>query len=284
MTGPASTFGLDGWLEKGLFVGITLVAALVAFAVIRLVTPGIERRAGRSTDPVKWQQRRTAVALLATALRYVVLIAALFTVIAILSGARGMSALGGSAILAVMIGFASQRLLTDVIAGFFILFEGQYGVGDVIQVETSKYTGMVESLGIRTTVIRQADGTRCYVPNGSVVGVRRFTSREAALTLILMTRDPESVEAALRDLQGLAERSQGLVSAPHDLERIEVGDAITAVRVTVEVPAVRLAESEALVTQAIRARLGALLVGDPVVVPVEHAPDSLDRPMDRTSA
>ncbi len=280
MITPAATFGLDGWPEKALFVGIAVAAAVVAFAIIRITTPRLERRAGRSADPVKWQQRRTAVALLATALRYVVLIAALFTIIAILSGARGISALGGGAVLAVMIGFASQRLLTDVIAGFFILFEGQYGVGDVVTIELSKYTGVVESLGIRTTVIRQADGSRCIVPNGSITGVRRFTSVQSALTLILMTRDPDAVERGLRDLGGLAARSRGLVGPPHDMERIDVGDGITVVRITIEVPAARLNESETLVTQAITTRLGEALLGDPVVVPVEHAPDSLRPPME----
>jgi len=280
---PAATFGLDGWLEKALFVGITLVIAIVAFAVIRIATPVFERRAGRSADPVKWQQRRTAVALLATSLRYVVLIVALFTIIAILAGARGMSALGGSAILAVMIGFASQRLLTDVIAGFFILFEGQYGVGDVISVESSKYSGVVESLGIRTTVIRQADGSHCYVPNGSIVGVRRFTSVQAALNLVVLTRDPAAVEGGLRDLGALAPRTRGLVGVPRDLERIEVGDGVTAVRFTVEVPAARLAQSEELLTRTITARLDEHLLGPPVVVPVEHTPGSLARPMENSA-
>jgi small-conductance mechanosensitive channel len=62
--------------------------------------------------------------------------------------------LGGSAFLGVIIGFAAQRFLMDVVAGGLIAFERWYGVGDFLMVEPSKASGIVEQFGFRTTVIR----------------------------------------------------------------------------------------------------------------------------------
>ena len=64
-----------------------------------------------------------------------------------------MAAVSGGAIVAIIVGFAFQRLLVDAIAGFFILFEGDYAVGDVVRLEPSGYTGTVESIGLRATVL-----------------------------------------------------------------------------------------------------------------------------------
>lgn len=67
------------------------------------------------------------------------------------------------------IGFGAQSLVKDLINGFFILFEDQYGVGDHITL--GQYSGIVESIGIRTTVLRDFTGDLHLVPNGSVLEV-----------------------------------------------------------------------------------------------------------------
>ena len=67
------------------------------------------------------------------------------------------------------IGFGAQSLVKDLINGFFILFEDQYGVGDHITI--GEYTGIVESIGIRTTIIRDFTGDLHLLPNGSVLEV-----------------------------------------------------------------------------------------------------------------
>lgn len=67
------------------------------------------------------------------------------------------------------IGLGAQSLVKDLINGFFILFEDQYGVGDHVTI--SQYTGIVESIGIRTTVLRDFTGDLHLIPNGSILEV-----------------------------------------------------------------------------------------------------------------
>lgn len=276
----ATTFGLDGWMEKAVLVAITLGVAIILFGLIRFIVPRADQTVAQSQDPVKWQQRRTAVALLATVLRYAVLVIAIFTVISILTGAGGVGALGGSAILAVMIGFATQRLLTDVIAGFFILFEGQYGVGDVVTLEGSKATGIVESLGIRTTVVQRFDGSRVYVPNGQISAVVRHRSVQASILVTTLTRDVDTVREAIADVTRLAESTGEIIGSPRDEEVVDMGDAVHAVRVRLRVPSARLAESLDFVRGTLGARLGDAALGDPLVTPVPRAQDDLIGPAD----
>jgi len=66
----------------------------------------------------------------------------------------------------VAIGLATQSVVKDAIAGFFILFENQFSVGDTITIEGK--TGIVEDITIRKTLLRSDDGVLHLVPNGSI--------------------------------------------------------------------------------------------------------------------
>lgn len=76
------------------------------------------------------------------------------------------------------IGFGSQRLVQDVLSGFFLLSERQYGYGDMVRIAapgaTTGVTGAVEELTLRTTMLRTIDGEVVIIPNGEV---RQVTNR-----------------------------------------------------------------------------------------------------------
>ena len=67
------------------------------------------------------------------------------------------------------LGFGAQNIVKDFLSGMFMMLEDQYGVGDVIDFE--KATGTVEAVGLRTTRLRDVNGTVWYVRNGEVVRV-----------------------------------------------------------------------------------------------------------------
>ena len=113
-----------------------------------------------------------------------------------------------------MIGFASQRLLVDVIAGFFILFEDQYGVGDIIRVDPSGYTGTVRSLGLRTTVLVGVRGERITIPNGNITAVHVFPDGRRPHRLELLTREPDAVAEILCELADATQGAGGPWVAP----------------------------------------------------------------------
>src|SRR5262249_8620343 len=77
----------------------------------------------------------------------------------------------------VAIGFGAQSLVKDVISGFFILLEDQYGVGDVIKV--GEHSGVVEHMSLRATVLRNLEGQVHVIPNGTIQAVTVLTKEWA---------------------------------------------------------------------------------------------------------
>ncbi|MDT4917167.1 MAG: moderate conductance mechanosensitive channel, partial [Pseudonocardiales bacterium] len=77
--------------------------------------------------------------------------------------------IAGTSIVGVALGFGAQNIVKDFLAGMFMLMEDQYGVGDVIDFE--KATGTVEAVGLRSTRLRDVNGTVWYVRNGEVLRV-----------------------------------------------------------------------------------------------------------------
>lgn len=77
--------------------------------------------------------------------------------------------LASAGILGVALGFGAQNLVKDFLSGMFMMLEDQYGVGDVIDI--GEATGVVESVGLRITTLRDVKGTVWYVRNGEVLRV-----------------------------------------------------------------------------------------------------------------
>lgn len=83
--------------------------------------------------------------------------------------------LAGAGIVGVALGFGAQSMVKDFLAGFFMVVEDQFGVGDVIDV--GEVTGTVEKLTLRSTRLRAADGTVWHVPNGVILRVGNQSQR-----------------------------------------------------------------------------------------------------------
>lgn len=75
--------------------------------------------------------------------------------------------LAGAGVVGVALGFGSQTLVKDFLSGIFILVEDQYGVGDIIDLDTET-SGVVEVVSLRSTRLRSVDGTVWHVPNGDI--------------------------------------------------------------------------------------------------------------------
>jgi moderate conductance mechanosensitive channel len=157
-----------------------------------------EARDAASLYRIKRQD--TAVTLVRTTLRYVLfVIVALFVLSIFLRNV--LPGIAGASLLAAIVGFGAQSFLRDIIAGFFILFEGQYNVGDFIEVEPTKASGMVEEFGLRITKIRALSGEIIYVPNGTLTGVTNYVSGQQRFTVEVQLKDEESAKRVLEEIQ-----------------------------------------------------------------------------------
>ncbi|MEO9222525.1 MAG: mechanosensitive ion channel family protein [Mycobacteriaceae bacterium] len=98
-------------------------------------------------------------------------------------------------VLGVALGFGAQRIVQDLLAGFFIIAERQYGFGDVVRISAlgsvTGVTGTVEDVTLRVTQLRSADGEVIIVPNGQIVQVTNL-SRDWARAVVDVPLPPSA--------------------------------------------------------------------------------------------
>jgi small-conductance mechanosensitive channel len=102
--------------------------------------------------------------------------------------------IAGTSIVGIAVAFGAQNVIKDYLSGLLMLFEDQYGVGDVIDFE--KATGTVEAVGLRTTTLRDTHGTVWYVRNGEVMRVGNQSQGFARVVLDVPIEAAADVEAA----------------------------------------------------------------------------------------
>lgn len=89
--------------------------------------------------------------------------------------------LASAGIVGLAVGFGAQSVVKDMISGFFILFEDQFGVGDVVKI--GDFSGVVERMSLRATVLRNLEGQVYVVPNGNIQHVTVMTKEWARAIL-----------------------------------------------------------------------------------------------------
>ncbi|WP_412753656.1 mechanosensitive ion channel family protein [Krasilnikovia sp. M28-CT-15] len=163
--------------------------------------------------------------------------------------------LTGAGILGVALGFGAQSLVKDLIAGLFMLLEDQYGVGD--SVDLGDATGVVETVGLRVTTVRDARGVLWYVRNGEIVRVGNKSQGWAMVVIDLPIGfvSSEQAESVLREAAvALADDPQ------HATEFLEPPEVVGVEQLTVDGAVIRTiakttADGQAVVQRELRRRL-----------------------------
>ena len=177
--GESAARTADILLARPLAIVLILIAAgLVARMGARLARRGVLALQARS--PIRPGSARaelrasTLGQVLSTLVRVVVWSMAALLVLDLV-GLNLAPLLAGAGIAGIALGFGAQTLVRDVLTGFFILSEDQYGVGDVITIGSTP-TGTVEDITLRITRLRSADGVVWFVPNGEIKMLGRHDS------------------------------------------------------------------------------------------------------------
>jgi len=108
--------------------------------------------------------------------------------------------LASAGIAGLAIGFGAQNLIRDLISGFFIIFENQFNVGDIIQIGDAR--GKVEKMSIRATYLRDLEGNLHIVPNGEikrVTNISKSFSRALVDIEVAYKEDLDKVINVLKD-------------------------------------------------------------------------------------
>jgi moderate conductance mechanosensitive channel len=269
---------LYGYLTSAEFVGNVLASVIVVILglfLYRVLTRGVPRI-------LRWRRRRqnlldaeavtrikrqdTAITLIRNGMRYVVFIIVALVVLSIFVR-NPLPAAAGTTILAAALGFGAQSFLRDVIAGFSIIFEGQYSVGDFIHVQPQNVSGIVEELGLRMTKIRSLSGEVSYIPNGMMQGVTNYVSGQQRFNVEVQLSDAEAVPGVLASLD---EAKELYLTPPRLVEREESGGRIRLRILAGVLPSMAWLVEENL-TERIKAAAGEeSLAADPLVYKVDQ--------------
>ena len=196
----STALGLPQWVAyleevlatKGLAIILWVVGGMLVARFIRWIANRYEGRVDRKfqhSDAIVRSEdakhRRALVDVVAWTLIAIVGVIVFLQVMGLM-GLSTSSLVGPTAVIGAALGFGAQRVVQDVLAGFFVVAERQYGYGDLVCLQVGSAAtaeGTVEDVTLRVTKLRASDGEMITVPNGQVVKVNNL-SREWARAVV----------------------------------------------------------------------------------------------------
>lgn len=191
----------------------------------------------RMRTPLNPSERRqkTIIKLLESVLSYSVYFSAIIAILASL-GINITGLLAGAGVVGLAIGFGAQSLAKDLITGFFIIFEDQFGVGDYIKINMAE--GTVIEIGLRTTKINGVTGEQYIIPNGAIGDVVNYSVNNSKIFIDLQMMSDANFEKAEQIINNylstLPEVHQELAAVPVFLGVQNVKGTEVTIRIVAE--------------------------------------------------
>jgi small conductance mechanosensitive channel len=259
---------LRTWVEgRGLeivliILGSVLLARLVSWIGDR-VTARIDARASGGDALVRSEaakHRHSLTQVLTWVAIVLIYTVAVFMVLNV-AGIPVTGLVAPATVIGVGLGFGAQRIVGDVLAGFFLITERQYGFGDVVSIQLTSgepARGTIEDVTLRITRLRAADGEVVTVPNGQIVKVTNL-SRDWARAVVDVpvptTMDVSRVNEILREVGTQAFRDAALRKLLLDEPTVMGVESLGLDQVNVRVVARTLPGKQFEVGRDLRARI-----------------------------
>ena len=221
-------------LWKGLGIVLIIVGGKLTLNLISRMT---SRQIKKSETLPLAQARRiqTMMTMTRSTFRYLVYAVCALMILAQLGFGDAISNLLLSAgIGSLALAFGAQSLIKDVITGFFMMFEKQYSVGDVVKIDNVE--GTVTATAMRVTYLKDGQGHQIIIPNGTIMRVINYSRENSIAKVVIGTpyeADTRKVMAIIENaaLEYAATRSDIVVEAPKVLGITEL--AASSVNITV---------------------------------------------------
>jgi small conductance mechanosensitive channel len=191
-------------------------------------------------------------------------------------GILSSSLVAPAAVVGVALGFGAQRLVQDLLAGFFIIAERQYGFGDLISIAgpwvSEGVIGTVEDVTLRVTKVRTANGEVIFTPNGQIAQVTNLSRDWARVVVdvpVPLTADIGHISDILREVGRAAYADDELHPQLLDAPAVMGVQSIEVDQVRVRIVARTLPGRQFLVGLALRGRIAAALRREGIHVPIE---------------
>jgi small conductance mechanosensitive channel len=179
-----------------LFAAAWLLARAAAFVALKVLVWNDRRsadhdltKAGKMT---RLKRRETQVSIVRAAITYLAFgAAAVLSAGQLIGGVDRLTAIAGASFILILVGFAVQRVLMDIIAGLAMFIERWYSVGDTIQIPMHELQGVVEDFSLRHTRLRTLDGEVIHIHNSQIPSVRVLPGGAKELRLEVFVTDQE---------------------------------------------------------------------------------------------
>lgn len=230
------TLRIEEHLQRSVDAGLDLLKIVLLYLVVRFLIARagrtvVNRLEGMERIAAQKPRIRTLGNLIRSIVEYTVLIIAMLMALrAVGIDITPLLATAGVAGLAV--GFGAQRLVRDVISGFFLLAENQFAVGEVVTI--GAVTGTVEEVGMRTTRLRDEQGRMVVIANGDISLVTNHSRMGGVRTSVEFRVSANADLGALSDLLQATAKELGI---ENPLVGVSAFDAASVtVRLSGEVP------------------------------------------------
>lgn len=188
-------------------LGMVLVVCVLFLWAVKLITRIIRRAVDDGNADTTSDAERRAETLGAVLMNAAWVLVVIFFLLMAMEelGINIAPLLAGAGIAGLAIGFGGQALVKDVITGFFMLMENQYGVGDIISVDDT-HTGEVEKMTLRITVLRDGEGRAHFIPNGTITRVVVLSKSYAKALVDIGVSYDADVDQAMAELRAIGEQ------------------------------------------------------------------------------
>ena len=221
---------LGGEWERG--VNIFAITASVMYACVAITVAAVAQWLLHMLADVLGARGETVCRLLSSIVKYGMIIFMLYWCLGVL-GVDTATLLASMGIITLALSFGAKDLITDILSGLFIIFEGEFRVGDVIQVGGN--TGTVMDIGVRTTKIKNGSGDVLVLRNSGISNVVNKTKLDsyANVDIILPTGEslPYLENVLSRELPKVRERVPEILDGPFYKGVVELADGTMTVRV-----------------------------------------------------
>jgi small conductance mechanosensitive channel len=268
--------------DNGLPIVLIVVGALLLTRFTTwfktMITERIDANDAESDALVRSEaaKHRHALAQVLSWTVLVVIYCAAAVQIATLLGILSTSLVAPAAVVGVALGFGAQRLVQDLLAGFFIIAERQYGFGDLISIAgpwvSEGVVGTVEDVTLRVTKVRTANGEVIFTPNGQIAQVTNLSRDWARVVVdvpVPLTADIGHISDILREVGRAAYADTELHPQLLDAPAVMGVQSIEVDQVRVRIVARTLPGRQFLVGLALRGRIAAALRREGIHVPIE---------------
>jgi small conductance mechanosensitive channel len=221
---------MDRMWEQLIFIAVVLVITFITSLVLRFIVGRFFKGAARKlkVDPTRYNFFKNAV-------DFILFFGAIIIIFRSIPSLRtyGTGLLTGAGVLAAIVGFASQSAFSNIISGVFLVIFKPFSVGDRVKVGQS-YTGDVEDITLRHTVIKDFENRRVIIPNSVISNETIINStildEKICVFIELAVTLKTNLDLAIKLIQDEAQKHRYYISN-RTAEEIERGEHEVMVRV-----------------------------------------------------